>query len=190
MLNDYLNDWLEQAAIVRNDVKKSFHSVKEHDLNWKPVPTQWSIGELLDHIIITNRHYIKCFEAIAAGGHKPPFGARFGYLSDVFGKSILKSVHPQSTRKLKTVRIFRPQKNRYSTDVYALFDQHQERLIELVKATDFVNHKETFIASPANSIIVYSLHDAVNIVLAHEQRHVAQAKNLLGVNSESYTLQS
>lgn len=185
MKNDYLTNWISEASLAKDDVKNSFLQIREEELNWKPTEEQWSVGELLDHIIVTNSHYITRFESIAAGDHNNPFGARFRYLSDFFGKSVLKSVDPENTRKLKTVRIFHPKQTIYSIDLIAVFDAHQEQLIELVKATDFTDHQKTFITSPSNPMIVYSLSDAINIVLAHERRHIAQAKNLLSMNFNS-----
>lgn len=181
MKNSYLIKWMDQATLIRKEVKQAFQHLTEDELNWKPSAQQWSVGELIDHIIVTNSHYIRRFEKIAAGEHHNPFGARFKYLSDFFGKSILRSVDPENPRKLKTVRIFHPGRCIYNRELVPLFDTHQERLVNLVKATDFTNHQKTFITSPANAMIVYSLQDAIHIVLAHEQRHIMQAKNLLGL---------
>lgn len=178
MNNSYLTQWIKNAETVREEVRSFFPHLDEKQLNWRPHEEQWSIGQLFDHLVVTNTHYITRFQYVASGEHRNPFGARFKYLSDFFGKSLLKSVHPESMRKLKTVRIFHPRSGHHSGEILEQFNEQQERLIDVVRAMDFIDHETVYMASPTNKMIVYSVNDAVKIVLAHEQRHVLQAKCL------------
>ncbi|MEJ7615904.1 MAG: DinB family protein [Pyrinomonadaceae bacterium] len=39
-------------------------------LNWKPSPEQWSIGQCLDHLMNTNKQYFPLIEKLVAGAAK------------------------------------------------------------------------------------------------------------------------
>ena len=39
-----------------------FKTLSESQINWKPSPENWSIAECVDHLIVTNKLYLKEFE--------------------------------------------------------------------------------------------------------------------------------
>jgi len=54
MKNKYLEAWMEEAIHIPEKIDQHFNGLNEEALNHKPTPTKWSIGELLDHLIVTN----------------------------------------------------------------------------------------------------------------------------------------
>ena len=179
MENGYLDEWIKQAEEVPAKVETLFSKITIEELNHKPNSEQWSIGELMDHIMVTNSLYIPKYQKVIEGNHRNPFSARFGYVTDFLGKSILQSVNPDNPKKLKTVKKFEPVKREFTLDIAEEFRTKQVELIELVKQTDSVNHNKTYINSPASPLIVYSLEYANRIILWHELRHIQQANDLL-----------
>ncbi|MEQ8583763.1 MAG: DinB family protein [Marinoscillum sp.] len=184
MKNKYLEAWIEEATYIPEKIDRHFSGLDEQILNQKPAVNKWSIGELLDHLMVTNTLYFPRFEKIIAHEHSNPFGARFTYLSSFFGQSIFKSVHPENPRKIKTVRKFQPVKKVFTLDKIKEFKDHHAVLMDFAHKTDAVDHKKIIITSPASALIFYSLEDAFRIILAHEQRHIQQAVQLLPTPKE------
>ena len=61
------------------------------------------------------------------------------------------------------------------------FEKHQQELRNLrIQSEDLIQNKQ-IIASPANDKIVYSLDDAFDVILLHEQRHFIQSKAVLAL---------
>lgn len=178
MLNPYLPDWIREASTVPTKAQLLFDEITEEQLNQKPAADQWSIGELLDHIIVSNEQYFPVLERIACGMHKNPFLGRFKEVYAFFGDSMLRAVDPNTTKKYKTVRKFQPVKRTFTLQKLEEFEHHQQQLIDYARATDFVDHTQVVIASPASPIIVYSLEYAFKIILSHEFRHINQAMKL------------
>lgn len=179
MNNNYLNQWIKEAESVPLEVEKLFKDLSEEVLNRKPKPYKWSIGELFDHLTVTNGLYFPIFQKVVNGTHKNPFGSKFNYLTNFFGKSILQAVDPNNEKRLKTVKKFRPVNAEFTLTKIEEFQNQHRALVSLVKETDIVNHQKTYIGSPANPVIVYSLEYANKIILAHELRHIHQAANLM-----------
>jgi hypothetical protein len=92
-------------------VQESFGKLSEVQLNWKPAPEKWGVGECLSHLITTNKTYFPQFEKIAKGEHKNSFWQNVSPFSGFFGNFILKAVSPQTVKKMKTARIFTPAKS-------------------------------------------------------------------------------
>ena len=184
MKNKYLEAWIEEAEQIPEKIDQHFGRLNEEALNQKSAPDKWSIGELLDHLMVTNTLYFTRFEKIIAQKHTNPLGARFKYLSAFFGQSILKSVDPENTRKIKTVRKFQPVKKAFTLDKIEEFKDHHAELMRFAHKTDIADHRKIIITSPASGLVFYSLEDAFKIILAHEQRHLQQAVQLLPTPKE------
>lgn len=65
------------------------------------------------------------------------------------------------------------------TEILDKFEEHQEGLKNQINNSKNLIAKRAVISSPANSNIVYKLDAAFDIMVAHEQRHFEQAKELL-----------
>ncbi|MDX1667237.1 MAG: DinB family protein, partial [Saprospiraceae bacterium] len=96
-----------------------------------------------------------------------------------FGNFLLKSVQPERRKKIKTFSIWEPAQSRISVGILQRFIQHQEELKVKIDASETLIKEEAVISSPANRNIVYKLDTAFDIIVSHEQRHLAQAKEIL-----------
>jgi uncharacterized damage-inducible protein DinB len=70
MNNPFLKDIFAQLDIVSEQVKQNFIDLDESQLNWKPNEKSWSIGQCLDHLIVTNNQYSKIFKDFSSGQKK------------------------------------------------------------------------------------------------------------------------
>ena len=80
---------------------------------------------------------------------------------------------------MKTFAIWEPEKNRISGDILKRFEAHQEELKKVVRESQDLIDQGVVISSPANKNIVYKLSTAFDLIVAHEQRHFNQAKEVL-----------
>lgn len=183
MKNEYLSAWIDEAANVPSKLNILFKELTEEQLNRKPAADKWSIGQLLDHIIVTNEQYFPILERVISGTHKNPFLSRFRYIPDFFGKTILKSVEPETQTKLQTVKKFRPASHVFTLNKIEELKNHQNTLIDFAKASDALDHREVIVTSPVASYIVYSLENTFRIILSHELRHINQASLLRQTSS-------
>jgi len=59
------------------------------------------------------------------------------------------------------------------------FEQHHQELKKVITESEELIKAKTVISSPANKNIVYYLDKAFDIMVAHEQRHLNQAKEAM-----------
>ncbi len=176
------NTWTSQIdQTTNNDFKKTFGQLTADQLNWKPNPQTWSIGQNIDHLIVTNETYYPVIKQVREGNYTLPFMGKLGFMVNFFGKLILNAVGSDRKRKSKTFPIWEPAKSNEPADILNKFEKHQGELKQLISGSADLIEKGTIISSPANKNIVYKLDMAYNIITAHEQRHLIQAKEVLAL---------
>ena len=80
---------------------------------------------------------------------------------------------------MKTFPIWEPSTSEISGDIIDRFSRHQEALKHLIESSEDLVAAGTVISSPANKHLVYKLETAFDIIIAHEQRHFEQAREVL-----------
>ncbi len=170
-----LTDIAAALDAVSTDARTAFSRLSPNQLNWKPNPEKWSVGQCLDHLIATNSPYFPIFEKIAAGTRQPTIWERMPIFPGMLGAFFLKAVDPGATGKVTAPPAFRPTTGDLPGDIVTRFLDHQTALREKIEKLSGVDLTGTVITSPALAVVTYSLLDALNIITRHERRHFNQA---------------
>ena len=174
-----MKTWKAQLETSTKEFIKNFGELTAEELHWKPNPSTWSIAENMVHLIQFNSSYFSQIEALQKGNYKIPFTGKFGGIVSYSGKTILKSVQPDRKKKIKTLSLWEPTHSKTSDALLELFEAHQIELQQVMDTCEHLLEKGAVISSPANKYIVYTLETAFEIIVAHEKRHLEQAKEIL-----------
>jgi hypothetical protein len=158
--------------------KKSFAYLSDIQLNWKPNPDSWGVGECLSHLVNSNRLYLDKIENIL---NSFPTGSEkdFPYKQSFLGKLITKGVDPASVRKTKTFKVFFPASSNIQKNIIDEYVKSSEKLIELVGKMQHLDLKKIKLSSPVNILIRQNLGDPLIIIPLHDERHLNQAKRVM-----------
>lgn len=179
MNHPYLPSVIKRIRQTTEDATQSFCALSDMQLNWKPNPNQWSIGQCLDHLMVSNQTYFPIFDTVIAGTKTPKLLEKIPLLPEWWGKTLIKALEPSNTKKSKTFPVFEPRQSEVPPTIIKDFIAHQEQLLQYFQRLDAVDLNQIIITSPAASFVTYSLRDAVYILTNHEERHLLQAKNVL-----------
>ncbi|HNV99332.1 MAG TPA: DinB family protein [Chitinophagales bacterium] len=174
-----MKNWTATVSDISKQAISEFGSLTSEQLNWKPNPNTWSIAQNLDHLIVVNETYYPVLASLKAGTYKTPFIAKIGFMVSFLGKTVLKAVQPDRKKKMKTFPIWEPASSMVIGDMLNRFQNHQNELIQKMESAKELVEQGVVISSPANRHIVYTLETAFDIIVAHEQRHIEQAKEVL-----------
>lgn len=170
--------WISEIDAVTHAVEQEFASLDAGQLNWKPRPGIWSIAQNIEHLIVVNETYFPVIAALKAGAYRTPFLGRLGFMVSFFGKTVLNAVLPDRRKKMSTFPIWEPAQSEIGADILERFSKHQQDLKNHIEdSSDFIQ-QGAVISSPANRNIVYTLETAFDIIVAHEQRHLEQAREI------------
>ena len=150
----------------------------DEQTQWRPEAGRWSIGENIDHLTATGRLYLPAFdEAIEVARSRSlyregPF--RYGVLERFFAWSI----EPPVRFKLPSPHGMRPGALRSTAIVKEEFFEMQEELRARIRAANGLDLQVVKVRSPLARRAVFSLGAAFRILLAHERRHLWQARDV------------
>jgi len=178
--------WINRLNEITEKYVNAFSGLNLEELNFKPNETTWSIAQCIDHVIVTNEQYFKIIEKVNTGNYQSHWMAKVPFLHGFFGKMILKSVGPETiSRKSKTFQVFEPSKSALKANVLDRFKLMQLQLKAYISEINSDKYPK-IISSPVSGYVVYSISTAIDIIIAHEERHFLQALNVRSLlNSDS-----
>jgi len=176
---DLLNTIASQAE-KNNDVARAVAGdLTETQLNWKPSPGQWSVAQCLEHLAVATQGFDKYFSAaLTRAKSKSPNTNPPAYKPTRMGGWLAKHVAPESPRKLRAPKMFRPADASTIQGSLQIFLGEQQKFIDFVGQCQDIDYNKTRIRSPVTPLIRYSLADAFVITVLHAQRHLAQARRV------------
>lgn len=164
---------------IATDARSVFGSLTKEQLNWKPAAERWSVAQCFDHLMTTNSGYLPIIDRVVKGQKQSSIWQKLPFLPSVWGKLLIKSLDPSTTRKLKAPKKFEPAQSDISATIIEDFVAQQGKVVEGMKATASLDLERTIITSPALNIVTYSLMDAYRIIVVHERRHFQQAQRVV-----------
>ena len=169
---------ISDLQAVTADAQATFGGLSAAQLNWKPDAESWSVGQCLEHLIKTNELFFPTFDKIAAGGWQNSFWENWSPLSGFLGGFLIKSLKSDEKKfKAPSPAIVPP--SNIAADIVAQFARHQDAVAERVQALAKVDTQKVKVTSLFMKLMTYTLSDALNITVVHEQRHIRQARRVL-----------
>jgi hypothetical protein len=153
-------------------------------LIWRPMPGVWSIGECLEHLVVTAEEFYQQMRPVLARGPRvaSAAGAAAGsgaWRPSLAGRLILKALDPMARRRVRTPQILQPSPVPRPALLEA-FLVAQEELIAMMHAADGLDLTRLRLHSPAGACIRIHMGDAFEMLICHAERHLAQAERIAG----------
>lgn len=186
---DLLNELIADVRRIK-DSATFFQNSDQTKLAYSPDKEKWSVMQVLEHLNAYSRHYLPKIEkelAIVTEGNNGIFTS--GYWGDKFTKMMKPTNVYQIKNKMKAMKAYTFTNNLNIQAVLKEFMAHQDQLIkllELAKSRDLNNIR---IPITLTSMIKLKLGDMLRFLIAHEQRHMIQARNTLkemGVTTDRF----
>ena len=171
--------WRIAIDRITEECLRSFGGLTPEELNRTFGTGSWSIAKNLEHLVMVNGSYFVILKRIRKGNYSVPFTGRLGWIVRLSGELILRGSGPDRKRRMRTFPIWDPSAAPAKADILREFERHQEELKRRIADSQDLIEQGTVISSPANKWVVYTLEKAFDIIVAHESRHLAQAKEVL-----------
>ena len=173
-----LQKFLGEALLLIDTANKQFDGLSETQINWKPSKEKWSIGECIEHLVVTHKLYnLKIKELQTLFENSGEGSLKFKHTFS--GRMILRYVDPNKTTRTKTFKIFKPTIREINSNIIKSFCEEVETMISLARKLHGVNLTKLKISSPVTKILKMNVGDALLINLYHDERHLNQAKKIL-----------
>ncbi len=178
--NELLDSHIEEAETQLKIFRDEIAFLTKEQLNWKYDTRIWTIGEILDHLVIFNGSYFPIIEkAIHATKDKPEFAdVGENYMHTLTGNMMIKTVRPENRNRSSAPKLFHPYKTIYDYSITDKFEAQLTGLIRFMGASKGLNLALVRAYSPAIKILKFNLGDCYVMMVLHTKRHIEQMMRL------------
>jgi hypothetical protein len=179
LLQRDLHDRLRTEALVNHQrIAALVRPLDPERLVRPPMPSGWSVGQVLQHLCTTDELYRTPMLALVARARSDAGAPAREWRSTFFGNLLARSL--ESPRKMKAPRSFQPGPTP-QPGVTENFLARDSRLIDLMDQCATLDWRALRIASPVLPvpIIKFNLGDVFRIHVVHVRRHLAQMERVI-----------
>jgi uncharacterized damage-inducible protein DinB len=153
--------------------------LNEEQFYWRPAPVAWSVAECLDHLNVAARLYLAALdEGIADAIRRGLYGVGpFRYLWT--GRLLTWSQQPPPRVRVRTARAFHPAPQRPRAEIMAAFRAYQVQYVDRLRQANGLDLARARVSSPVARWLRMSLGSGFALMIAHEQRHIWQARQVV-----------
>lgn len=171
----FIQEMFSRGRNAGEKVKQELGMLTADQINWKHSAETWSVGQCLDHLIVSDSLYFPALERIARGDFRMSWWQHWNPFSKLFANMLISQTGEKVNRKLKAPRVFVPSVGNLDAGILSRFQGHLDTLTHYIGECRHSDLDKIQISSPASKVISYSLRSAILILVQHEHRHVNQA---------------
>jgi hypothetical protein len=172
-----LADVTKATRQVARDAQDMFGALDGRQLNWKPDASRWSVAQCLQHLLTANRLIVEnATDALRNPRHT--LWQRLPLFPGLCGRALIRSQAPGASRKYTAPDKAQPAASEIAGDIIQRFVDQHRAAAEWMEALSERDAAQTIMISPFISIVTYSVLDACRLVVAHDHRHVEQARRV------------
>jgi hypothetical protein len=171
---------LSQLEAIENDARDLTAGLADAQFNWRPEPRRWSIAQCLSHLtVMAHLYFPKIGQAITEAQAKGLVG-RGPFHHTVLGNWFIRALEPPPRFKVTATGPLRPVSEQSLENGAREFQAAQDQLRHLIRQSDGLDLARVRLSSPATSLVQVTLGQSLVIMLAHERRHLWQARQVKG----------
>ena len=161
------------------DTRATFGALDARQLNWRPDAARWSVAQCLEHLVAANGLMLRATDDALDGARPRTMWQRLPLVPGVFGKLLIRSQAPQATRKFTAPPLATPAASDVAPDVVQRFVEQTAAIGRRLGQLDESRAARVVMTSPFVSFITYSVLDGARLMLAHDHRHIEQARRVM-----------
>jgi hypothetical protein len=174
-----LETYQDQLLSIKQDAEGLMSVLTDLQFNWRPAPDRWSIAECFAHLNATARLYVPAIDAAIATARARELRGQGPFVYPLFERLFLRMSEPPPKVRFRAPAAFRPAAASAPDGVRREFTEWQEKLGERLVQADGLDLRRARHRSPAIGIFHWSLGTMFAVMLAHQRRHIWQARQVL-----------
>lgn len=161
----------------------TIEGLDDEALAWGPPAGGWSIGQIMQHLVVTLDNYLPRIEDALSRLERD--GVRldprdFTHRPSLLGRLLLRAVEPNNPSRFPAPKSFNPG-TILPRDLRTTFKRRHDRLDHALHRGDGLNLNRGAVATPVFPFPRLNPGDALKVMVLHAARHERQAARVRGV---------
>ena len=170
---------LDAVDACERDAEALVADLTEHEVNWQERPgASWSVGQCLDHLAVTNGFYIASFVPLVEQARTASPGPFRGLQPTAIGRWFVRFLEPPVKTRSKAPKQVVPRSSFQREGLVEAFKASHDPYRSLVRACADVDVNRIKGANPFQKLIRMRVSTVLQIIPAHDRRHLWQAANV------------
>ncbi|HSD31455.1 MAG TPA: DinB family protein [Gemmatimonadales bacterium] len=171
---------VRQFESTKHEAAELVASLTDAQVNWRPAPGRWSIGECLLHLATSTDAALPALDLAIERAQVHGWTACGPYHYGWFTRWNVRSMEPPPAFRMRTFRIFEPPATAMRGGAVArALAESRDRLLERTRVAAGVDLKRAIVVSPAMRLFRLPLGGYLAFLAAHDRRHLWQARQVL-----------
>jgi DinB superfamily len=178
-MNAQLDDLRSQFRLNAQRAQALVSRAGETRIAVRPGPDSWSAAECLVHLTLSTKMYFPVWRAAFADARSRNLLENGLFRMDFAGAALHWILRPSARLRAKAPSKLQPTA---TDDALPRFLASQDQLLAIVAESDGLALDRIKIASPAASIVHYSVWSSFRVIEIHQRRHLLQAERAAGLS--------
>jgi hypothetical protein len=174
-----LRSFSEQFEALRMDCIDLIAGMTASQFNWRPAPRRWSVGQCLEHVVLTARLYPEPVGRMIGEARIRQARGERPYRQGLLARWLISSREPPPGLRVRSPRRVEPKRDLDMGAVTRAFMDVHGQLASLVALADGVSLDRARMTSPFLPLLKLTLGQAFEVNLAHARRHLWQARQVI-----------
>lgn len=153
-------------------------TLSEEQFHWRKSQKAWSIAECFDHLNATARLYLPVLDEGIASAIRLGMYSDGPFVYNWLGRLFVSTAEPPARLRVKTPRAFHPEPNRNRGQIMAGFRAYQVQFVDRLRQVNGVDLARARVSSPVATWLRIPLGSGLELMAAHERRHLWQARRI------------
>lgn len=167
-----------QVDALAREADANFGALDARQLNWRPAESRWSVAQCFAHLLKANQLMFQAMDHALNEAHPATIWQRMPIVPTLFGQLLIRSQSPSTRGKYSAPRTARPGTSDIAPDIIEQFVEEHRDALRRLETIEEQRASRTVMTSPFIRIVVYSVLDGWRLIVAHDWRHVEQARRV------------
>jgi len=174
-----IEGYRDQLLSIKQDLPGLVNQLTDAQFNWQPTASRWSIAQCLDHLNLTAAKYVPAIDAAITAAREQGRLSPGPFSYPLLERWFVRSQEPPPRIRARTFKSLIPPPTLPRNDVISRFVDWQEQLDLRLQRADGLDLRRARHRSPVLPIFTWSLGTLFGLTLAHERRHLWQARQVM-----------
>ena len=180
-MNAAIEGYLDQLLSIRQEVPGLVANLSDEQFGWSPGPKRWSMAQCFDHLNATAGAFVPAIDQAIQDARTRGLNGDGPFTYSLFERLFLRYTEPPPGPRFPAPRALAPAPDKPMAAILTDFMDWQDRLDERIRLADGLDLRRARGRSPAFPLFVWSLGSLFAVTLAHERRHLWQARQIRNV---------
>jgi hypothetical protein len=173
-----IDEFRQQFEQISSEGDAMVAALSDAQFTWQPAPEAWSIAQCIEHLNVTARMYLPRLDEGIGEAIRRGLYSEGPFTYNWVGRIFVSTMKPPPRLRMRAPKTFHPPPARPRQDVMAAFRAYQVQFIDRLRQANGLDLARARVRSPAAAWLRMSLGSGFALMVAHEQRHLWQAKRI------------